>query len=109
MVTTPQVIGPDGVAREVTLFSTTIPNRFFQGTMDADTVDMEISVRGEPFTSDPDFIVFEGTTFSFPNPSTFSDGLELAPGLNVIELTDELWSIGRVQLLVSQVEVDAGG
>ncbi|MEM8929994.1 MAG: hypothetical protein AAGE94_02400 [Acidobacteriota bacterium] len=31
------------------------------------------------------------------------------PGLNVIELTDELWSIGRIQLLVSQVEVDTGG
>ncbi|MCG8457236.1 MAG: hypothetical protein MI919_13250 [Holophagales bacterium] len=31
------------------------------------------------------------------------------PGLNVIELTDDLWSIGRIQLLVSRVEVDAGG
>jgi hypothetical protein len=86
MVSTPKVLGPDGVYREATIFSTTIPNRFFSGTMDADTVDMQISVRGEPFTSDPDLIVFEGTTFSFPNPATFSEGLELAPGRNVIEV-----------------------
>jgi len=86
MVDTPKVFGSDGVPREVTLFSTTIPNRFFAGVMAPDTVDMQISVRGEPFTSDPDLIVFEGTKFSFPNPSSFPDGLELAPGLNAIKV-----------------------
>ena len=86
MVATPKVIGPDGVAREQTIFSTTMPSRFFQGTMAPDTVDMQISIRGAAFTSDPDLIVFEGTTFSFPNPSVFSEGLELAAGLNVIEV-----------------------
>jgi hypothetical protein len=86
MVDTPKVIGPDGVARSTTIFSTTIPNKFFQGSMDPSTVDMQISVRGAPFTSDPDLIVFEGDTFNFPNAATFPDGLELAPGLNVIEV-----------------------
>src|SRR5690348_6876934 len=86
MVTTPKVIGPDGVARETTLFSTTMPSRFFRGTIDADTVDMQISIRGAAFTSDPDLIVFEGSTFSFPNPTTFPEGLELAAGLNVVEV-----------------------
>lgn len=115
MVTTPKVIGPDGVAREVTLFSTTIPNRFFEGTMDASTVDMQISVRGEPFTSDPDLIVFEGTTFSFPNPATFPEGLELAPGLNVIEVRSISFSgatsmTARVEVtLVQQSDVDFVG
>ncbi len=86
MVSTPKVIGPDGVARETTIFSTTMSSRFFRGTIDADTVDMQISIRGAAFTSDPDLIVFEGSTFSFPNPTTFPEGLELAAGLNVIEV-----------------------
>jgi hypothetical protein len=86
MVATPKVLGPDDVARELTIFSTTMPSRPFQGTMAPDTVDMQISIRGGAFTSDPDLIVFEGTTFSFPNPTTFPEGLELAAGLNVIEI-----------------------
>jgi len=63
-----------------------MPSRFFEGMMDADTVDMQISIRGGAFTSDPDFILFEGTSFSFPNPSTFPEGLELAAGRNLIEV-----------------------
>ena len=86
MVATPKVIAPDGVARELTLFSTTMISRFFKGTMAVDTVDMQISIRGGAFTSDPDLILFEGTTFSFPNPATFPDGLELASGTNIIEV-----------------------
>jgi len=86
MVSTPKVFGPDGVARETTLFSTTMTSRFFQGTMDPSTIDMQISIRGGAFTSDPDLIVFEGSTFSFPNPSAFPDGLEFSAGRNVIEV-----------------------
>lgn len=86
MVATPKVIGPDGTARETLIFSTTISSRFFQGTMAPDTVDMQISIRGGPFTSDPDLIVFEGTTFSFPNPNAFPEGLELAAGVNVVQV-----------------------
>ena len=42
-------------------------------------------------------------------PETWQVTWVARPGLNEIELTDELWSIGRVQLLVSRIEVDAGG
>lgn len=86
MVDTPKIIGPDGIARENTIFSTTIPNRFFQGTIDPTTTDMRISIRGGAFTSDPNLIVFEGDDFFFPNPASFPEGLELAQGLNVIEV-----------------------
>lgn len=86
MAATPKVIGPDGVARETTIFSTTVPSRFFNGTMDPDTVEMQISIRGGAFTADPSYIVFEGTTFSFPDPSAFPEGLDLAPGRNRIEV-----------------------
>jgi len=84
MAATPKVYGPDGVLRETTVYSTTIPNQFYQGVIAEDTVDMEISIRGGPFTSDPDFIQFEGTSFQIPNPQAFTDGFELAAGENVI-------------------------
>jgi len=86
MSLTPKILGPDGIARENSIFTTTLPQRFFQGTVDASTVDMQISVRGEAFTSNPDLIIFEGESFQIPNPSVYPEGLELAPGLNVIEV-----------------------
>lgn len=86
MVSTPKIQGPDGLYREQTRFSTTLPNRFFQGQMDASTVDMQISIRGGAFTSDPDLILFEGTSFSFPNPEIYPEGLELVAGSNTVEV-----------------------
>ena len=83
---TPLVTGPDEVARSTFVFSTTIGSRFFSGTMDASTVDMEVSVRGGAFTSDPDLVVFEGTTWLVPNPAVYPDGLELVSGLNRIQI-----------------------
>lgn len=86
MTTTPTIYGPDGIARETTKFSTTLPTRFFEGTIDANTVDMQIRIRGSAWTSDPDLLVFEGTSFNFPNPAVYPDGLEFVPGLNLIEV-----------------------
>jgi uncharacterized phage protein gp47/JayE len=54
--------------------------------MDADTVDMQVSIRGGGFSSDPDYITFEGTRFIIPNPSAFPDGLLLLSGDNTIEV-----------------------
>jgi hypothetical protein len=111
MVDTPKVIGPDGVARTVTIFSTTIANRFFAGTMGADTVDMQISIRGSAFTSDPDLIIFEGTSFSFPNPTSFPGGLELVQGSNLIEVRSVSFSgavsnVARVEVtLVTEADI----
>jgi len=82
----PEFRGPDGVLRQNFKLSTTIPIRFFDGEMPADTVDMQVSVRGAPFTSDPDYITFEGTSFTVPNPSAFPEGLQLLPGSNDIKV-----------------------
>jgi len=86
MAQTPQFLGPDGTYREQFTYSTTLPNRFFTGSIDADTVYMEISVHGTPFQDDPDYITFEGSTFMIPNPSAYPDGLQLVPGLNEIKI-----------------------
>ena len=85
-MSTPKFKGPDGVYREEYIFTTSLPRRSFEGQMDADTVDMQVSVRGSAFTSDPDLIYFEGTTFVIPNPSAYPDGLPLLAGDNTIEV-----------------------
>jgi hypothetical protein len=82
---TPRFYGPDNVLRDTFIFTTDLPFRFFNGVIDADTVDMQVSIRGGAFTSDPDWIAFEGTEFSIPNPTAWPDGLQLLPGDNLIE------------------------
>lgn len=86
MPTLPMFEGPDAVLREEYTFSTTLDTRHFSGTMDADTVDMQVSIRGAAFTSDPDLIAFEGNTFAVPNPSAFPDGVQLLAGDNDIQV-----------------------
>jgi len=86
MAESPQFTGADGVLRQHYLLSTTLSQHFFTGTLPADVVDMQVSVRGSTFSSDPDIITFEGTTFTVPNPSAYPDGLSLLPGANEIKV-----------------------
>lgn len=86
MASAPQFAGPDGVLRQTYIFTTSVSSRFFNGTMDADTVDMQVSIRGAAFSSDPDLITFEGDTFMVPNPSAFPDGLQLLAGSNEVRV-----------------------
>ena len=86
---TPLVLGPDGVLRDTLQFSTTAGNRFFSGTTGATTVDMEVSIAGGAYTRDSDYVVFDGTTWSIPNPEAFPDGLALDAGENTIGTEDE--------------------
>jgi hypothetical protein len=88
----PQFLGPDNVLRELFNFTTDVSSRFFNGTMDADTVDMLVSVRGSAFTSSPDVILFDGTSFTIPNPSAYPAGLQLFPGINRVEVKSVLTS-----------------
>jgi len=86
MANFPEFQGPDGVLRQSYILSTTVPQQFLTGMMPADTVDMQVSVRGGTYTSDPDLITFEGTSFTVPNPSAYPDGLQLLPGSNDIRV-----------------------
>jgi uncharacterized phage protein gp47/JayE len=60
--------------------------------MSADTIDMQVSVRGGGWLSDPDLIVFEETTFTIPNPAAYPDGLQLFPGNNILQVKSVLTS-----------------
>ena len=86
MATTPKFLGPDGVYRETFIFHTTVSTRFFTGSIDADTIYMQISAFGSAFEDDPDLITFEGASFTVPNPSKYPDGLQLLPGDNTIKV-----------------------
>ena len=90
MATTPTFLGPDGVYRTRYIFTTDQSTRFFTGQMDADTVDMRVSVRGGAESTDPDLITFEGTSFTIPNPSAFPEGLPLLAGSNLITVRSVL-------------------
>jgi hypothetical protein len=86
MAAYPEFMGPDGVLRTNYILSTTSSQQFFTGTIPADTADVQVSIRGGAFSSDPDYITFEGTSFTVPNPSAFPDGLQLLTGDNEIKV-----------------------
>ena len=86
MAIVPKFLGPDGVSRENFTFSTTRENRFFTGTIDSSVAELQVSIRGSAYSSDPDLVTFEGTSFTVPNPSAYPDGLGLSPGENIIEI-----------------------
>jgi len=58
--------------------------------MDSDTADMLVSIRGGVWTSDPDYVLFDGSTFTIPNPSAYPEGLQLLQGLNRIDVKSVL-------------------
>ena len=89
---TPKFLAPDGLYRDNYVFTTDRVNRFFTGSMSADTADMQVSIRGSGFSSDPDLVYFEGSSFIIPNPSAYPQGLRLLPGSNRIELKSILTS-----------------
>ena len=92
---TPTITGYDGSQREKYIFNTTISDQFFSGELPTNTIDVQVSIRGAPFVSNPDFIVFEDTTWSAPNPSVYSNGFELEDGENVF-LIRSISSTGEV-------------
>lgn len=95
MATSVQFLGPDNVLRSTSVFSTTQTTRFFTGVLPDDTVDVEVSVYGQPFTSDPTLVAFSGTGFTVPNPTAFPDGLNLFSGDNTIHVRSVNLSGGR--------------
>lgn len=107
---TPLVLGPDGVLRSVLQFSTTVGERFFSGTVDATTIDMEVSIAGGAYTRDTDYVVFDGTSWYVPNPEAFPEGLALEAGSNTI-LVRAITSNGSVSspatIVVQLVQSDA--
>lgn len=97
-----QVYGPDGVLRSSLVFSTTSTSRFLTGTLPSDTAIVEVSIRGQPYSADPDLVFFTAGSFIVPNPAAYPSGLELISGPNeVLIRTTNL--VGAVSIPASVV------
>jgi len=109
MAAYPQFLGPDGVLRTNYILSTTSSQQFFTGTIPSDSADVQVSIRGGAFSSNPDYITFEGTSFTIPNPSAYPDGLQLLTGENVIKVKCILTngSVTQEATLTANLSVEA--
>lgn len=103
MATTPLFLGSDGTLRQQYVLTTATSYQFFTGTIPADTVDVQVSIRGSTFTSDPDYVTFEGTSFTFPNPSAFPEGVQLLAGANEFRIRAVLTNGSVTQDAVAEV------
>lgn len=75
---------PNGTFSQHVVFSTTVTARFFTGTLPEGTADVQVSIRGSAYTSDPSLVRFSGNQFVVPNPASYPNGLDLFSGENVI-------------------------
>lgn len=66
--------------------STTRPFQVLEGSVSTDTVDIQISIGGGAFRSDPALISFEVDRFRIPNAQVFPEGLSLNYGTNTIQI-----------------------
>jgi len=108
----PTVTGPDGVARESVYFSTSLSVRFFSGTIPVDAVDVQVSIDGSGFSSDPDLVQWGDGAWTVPNPLAEPEGLYLSQGLNTVEIRAILPSGSVTPSAAAQVRIvdpDAAG
>lgn len=87
MATSPRINLFDGTGTTTNMVVTTNLFGFrFTGTVDANTVDVQVSLNGSGFVSDPTLAGLSPPAFSVPNPASFPDGLVLEKGQNVIQV-----------------------
>jgi hypothetical protein len=87
MATIPKLNYPDGSGTTTGLTITTnVSEMSFSGTVDANTVDIQIDVNGSGFVSDPTLVEISAGVFRVPNSSSFPDGFQFEHGENSIRL-----------------------
>jgi hypothetical protein len=85
MANAPQIAYRDGSGFTTNLvFSTNQEAIVITGTVDNLTSDIQVSINGAAFVSDPTLVNFNLPNFTIPNQDSFPDGLVLTPGVNTI-------------------------
>jgi len=85
MATAPQIKLRDGSGYTTNLVFTTNEEAIvIEGTVDVNTVSIQVSINGGAFVSDPNLISFVVQTFTIPNLSVYPTGLPLEYGVNTI-------------------------
>jgi ribosomal protein S9 len=87
VATTPQINSPDGSGQtELLEMTSNLRQHFFSGTVDLNTVDIQVSVNGGGFVTDPSLIDFNLPDFTFPNVATYPNGYTFRPGETTIDI-----------------------
>jgi hypothetical protein len=87
MATAPKINLRDGSgSAQSVVLTTNLEFIVITGIVDTNTTDLQISINGGPFVSDPTLVAIEGTVFTVPNLASYPDGLSLELGENVILL-----------------------
>ena len=85
MATAPQIALRDGSGFTTELvFTTNEESIFIEGTVDVNTVSVQLSVNGGAYVSDPNLVSFVLQEFTIPNLAVFPTGLPLEFGVNTI-------------------------
>jgi hypothetical protein len=87
MATTPLYNERDGSGTTLNLAFTT--NREFitlSGVIDLKTVDVQVSINGANFVSDPTLVLLDTQSFAIPNPNSLPDGITLEIGETTIQV-----------------------
>ena len=85
MAQAPQIALRDGTGFTTNLvFTTNEEAIYITGTVDVNTVSVQISINGGAFVSDPNLVSFILQTFTIPNLSIYPTGLPLEFGVNTI-------------------------
>lgn len=87
MATAPQIALRDGTGFTQNLvFTTNQESVVLTGTIGADTADVQVSLNGGPFVSDPTLVAIDLLTFTFPNPNSYPSGFLLNFGTNLVAI-----------------------
>jgi len=96
MATAPQIKLRDGSGYTQNLvFSTNQEAIVIEGRVDVSAADIQVSINGGGFVSDPTLVRFDLPNFTVPNQDNYPDGIILEPGLNTI-LIRTIDTIGSV-------------
>jgi Baseplate J-like protein len=87
MTTAPQINLRDGTGTTSDLvFTTNLAFITLTGTVDTNTVSVQVSINGGAFSSDSSLVELDGFDFTVPNPTSYPDGLTLDIGVNTIRI-----------------------
>lgn len=86
MATAPQIEARDGTYTTNLVLTTNAETIFLTGTVEASTIDIQVSINGGTFVSNATLVALDGTDFTVPNPASFPEGLTLNLGVNTIAL-----------------------
>ena len=100
-----EILCPDGEYRVEADWTTVVEQRFFSGSVSLDAVEIQVSVNGSGFSSDPALITFDNGSWVSPNPSYETRGLYLLPGENTFEVRAILSSGSTTPIAMATVRL----